>query len=201
MAAFETRLYVNVTDGVLASSETSLSGGVLPAFVYGDNLNLKVLLMRREGVAPNASPVIVNPTGLSLKVAIGARAASPSPVAIATSFTVNGNYFEGSLDLATTELSGAITNNTTVYFEIEVSESGYPKTVFSQLIRPVFQTIPTSAAAPIPADEYYSKAEARQVFVSKAGIAGELIRLVSPDGTKFRYLGVDDTGAPIDYIA
>jgi hypothetical protein len=184
--AFRYNIYVNVTDETLGSSETSGTGGKLPPFTVGDTIPLKIAIVERTGTAPTAVFSVVDPTGYSLKVSIGVPAATgATPAAQQTSWTVAGNYFTGSLALNTAAIVAAVSAGTALFFEIEVSVGGGEyQTIYQSTCTVRKEVNPTSSTAPTPAEEFYTKNEANQVFVRRAMGAGDAIVWQSQDGTQ-----------------
>ena len=194
--AFRYTVFVNATDEQLGSSETQGVGGKLPPMTVGDTIPLKIAILTREGTVP-ARYSLVEPTGYSLKVAIGVPAATgASPLAQQTSWTVDGNYFVGKLDLTGSSLRTAVGNGTQLTFEIELAVAGGEyQSIYQQVVNVRKEVNPTSSTTPTPAEEFYTKNESNQVFVRRSMGAGDAIVWMSADGTKrmIQYLANDGT--------
>ena len=172
----------------------------------GSNLTLRWYPLQPTG--STVSPyTLLSVTGLSLDVAIGARAGAESILARQNVWTDSGNgYLEASLNLNTTELNTAIgtADSLATYFEIAMTESGATRTVYQEGINITSVVIGPGTAASLPSSavEYLTAAQVRAEFVRWFNNpAGATIELTSPDGNSTRLMGVNDDGTAQDEVS
>jgi hypothetical protein len=209
MSAYIT-LYADIINKRLVTSLTNSSAfnGVATAFQYAI-YNFRVYPVKPNGNVTGTLYTVLDLDNLTLKMGVGARSGSESLLAYTApgSWTKNYDsgasgpgYFSGQFDLNTTEMNAAIGSSDSLssYFEIQLGDSAEYRTIYNAGIT-VYSTVMTSGAAatlPTAADQYYTKEEVAGLFAKLFG--SETITLQSPDGTRFRTLGVDNDGNAID---
>jgi hypothetical protein len=145
--------------------------------------------------------------GLSLDICVGPRAGSESLLARNNAWTATSQgYFEGTLNLNTSELNTAIGSADTysTFIEINLTDSGEERVTYQETIGliPVVKGPGTAASLPTAAVEYLTAAQQRVEFVRWFNNpAGNTIELLSPDGTRYRLLGVNNDGTALDETA
>lgn len=192
MAVVNLTLIVNISRGYIQASTSNGTRVAAPSFTVGDQYPVRIAFVEQNGEGPAATFSVLSPSSLGLKVGIGTRGGTPA--VLQTTWTPSGNYLTGTLDCATAAFSSAVSAGTRLYFEVEVSESGQPNTVYQVEATTRDQVCPTSATTPAPAEEFYTKTEANNTFAKKVGAAGDAITLTSADGTKQVILYVDNDG-------
>ena len=187
-------IFVNVTERKFVRGITDATGVVFLPFVVGDKYPLAVRLLARSSYAAGRDPFTVIAPTTSLKVTIGPRAGGAA-VAETTSFTTGNNSFLGTLDLSTSEYSAAVAAGTTLDLSISVLESSNYKTVARQTLVQGLGAISSPTLTPLAGGTALSREEAAQLYLTRAGVAGEVKRWVSDDGAKsaLEYLHNDGT--------
>jgi len=182
--------------------------GLANAYQYG-KIKFRIYPVRPNGNVTGTLYSVLDLDNLTLKMGIGAKAGGEDLLAytapgswskVYDSGASGPGYFSGELDLNTTEMNTAIGSASSVssFFEIQLGDSSDYRTAYSAAIT-VNATVMTSGAAaslPTAAAEYYTKEEVAGLFAKLYG--SETITLQSPDGTRFRTLGVDNDGNAID---
>lgn len=143
-------------------------------------------------------------TGLTLDIAIGARAGAEAILARQNVWTAHSDgYLYATLNLNTTDLNTAIASSDaySTYLEISMTENGNARPVYQESISITSVVIGPagSSALPAAAVQFYTKEQTDRIFVKwLENIAGGVIELTSPDGTKFRLMGVNNDGSAMD---
>lgn len=203
-------LFLDVENKLLVTSLTNASPfrGLATAYQYA-YYNFQVTPVRPNGNVTGTLYTKLDLDNLTLKMGIGARAGGEDLLAYTApgSWTKNYDsgasgpgYFSGAFDLNTTEMNTAVGSSDSIssFFEIQLGDSGNYRTAYNSAIT-IYATVMTSGAAaslPTVADQYYTKEEIAGLFVKLYG--SETVTLVSPDGTRFRTLGIDNDGNAID---
>lgn len=203
-------LFLDVENKLLVTSLTNASPfrGLSTAYQYA-YYNFQVTPVRPNGNVTGTLYTKLDLDNLTLKMGIGARAGGESLLAYTApgSWTKNYDsgssgpgYFSGAFDLNTTEMNTAMGSSDSIssYFEIQLGDSSNYRTAYNAAIT-IYATVMTSGAAaslPTAAEQYYTKTETAGLFAKLYG--SETITLVSPDGTRFRTLGIDNDGNAID---
>lgn len=153
-----------------------------------------------------SSYIRVPVSGITLDVAIGPRSGSEAILARQNVWTAHADgYLYATLNLNTTDLNNAITGDTlSTYFEIKMTENGNSRPVYQEAI--TLQSIvigpAASSALPAAATEFLTRAQCEAMFVKwTENLAGNAIELTSPDGTRYRLIGVNDDGSAQDEIS
>lgn len=203
-----------------------LNGGNPPQFTgffQGQHLQLRIWPVRPSGTSIGNAFTPVPLTAFDgIKIAVGKRAGTPTPLALAgmgTSYPfaaqttpdsdgVSG-YWSGELNLNTTAMNTEIGSNdtATAWLEIVVVRSGNPRVILQQQITITAVVLDPSGAVSLPgaATEYFTKDEIRALFVpwdarNRAECSGRRIILTSPAGTATREIGVADDGSGVDNL-
>jgi hypothetical protein len=129
-------LYVDTVGNALVAGPANASPADFPRLVQGDTVYFNIYLLSRTTTYPLTSPfAIINNSGLSIKVAIGPKDGTAGSTLLTQQFTWTpdsaNQYFNASLPLNTANITSAIGSgqSTTSWFEIEMSQSGFPTTV------------------------------------------------------------------------
>jgi hypothetical protein len=145
-------------------------------------------------------------SGLTLDIAIGQRSGAEAIKARQNVWTEHSDgYLYATLNLNTTDLNNLVTGDTyDTYLEIQMTENGNSRPTYQEAItiRSVVIGPAGSSALPAAADQFLTRAQCLQMFVKwTENLAGNAIELASPDGTKFRLIGVNDDGSAQDEIS
>ena len=194
MSLFQYNLFVTVDDQKLVMASTGGGTYTLPALIIGDMVPFSVQLLRKTGGLGSMVYTIINPSGLSLTMAIGKEGDS-APPAVQTSWTISNQSFVGSLDLSPAGLTTEFNSGSQLYFELKVTDSVSSQRVYHQPANLKLPVIPSSVINPTPGVTYPTLAQANATYARKVGLAGESITLLSADGTKsiMLYAGNDGT--------
>lgn len=202
------------------------NGGGQPevlGFFQGSHIPLRIFPMRSTGKISTAAHAACAITGFGdVRVAVGDRAGSGSPLALAgagSSYTATAvstpdadglsNYWQLELNLNTNELNTAIgtASERACFLEVSVSVGGSFRVVL-QIPITIWASVYDQAGAislPTASTEYYTKAELDALVVfwdnrAKAANAGKTILLTSPSGNTIRELGIANDGTPTDNV-
>jgi len=203
-------LYLDVENKALVTSLTNSSSfrGLATAYQYA-YFNFYVVPVRPNGNITGTIYEKLDLDNLTIKMAIGARAGGEDLLAytapgswtkVYDSGSSGPGYFSGAFDLNTTELNTAMGSSDSIssFFEIQLGDSSNYRTAYNAGIT-IYATVMTSGSAatlPTTADQFYTKEEVAGLFAKLYG--SETITLQSPDGTRFRTLGIDNDGNAID---
>ena len=166
-------------------------------------LSLRWYPIRPDG---QFSYVRIPVTGLTLDIAIGERAGAEVIKARQNVWTAHADgYLYATLNLNTTDLNNAITGDTfTTYLEIQMTESGNARPTFQEQITIQSVVIGPAGASALPAaaSQFLTREQCLQMFVKwTENLAGNAIELASPDGTRFRLIGVNNDGSAMDELS
>ena len=193
------KLYLDLDAGTLikrfnGGADVDQTPFVIPALTVGDQLPLSVQPLIRAGkINGRQSYSIV--TGFTLKVAIGVLAGTPD--CLQTSWTTDGNFLSGTLDLNQSGLTTKVTAGTPVYFTIKVND----REAYQQRLTDIrLPTVAAGAVVPTPAEDFFNKNEQDQRFLKRDSANGDILVLKSPGGIYGRILGVNDDGSARDDI-
>jgi len=200
------KLVCDVSNKRLVKSLTDSSAFILPKFVYGDRISLELLLVEPDNTGGIQRPFsVVDTAPYSLKIAIG-DAPNTTPDALQDTFskyTGEEARFTGYLDLGATAMGTAIGTARAIsrFLEIELNsvDAGY-ETLVQQEVTIWNQVISGASAAPLPTDEYFTKAEQGQLFPGFIMARGQTLTMPSPNGIYARQLGCNDDGTALDNI-
>lgn len=221
--AIEIYLDLSKPSGAAVKGLNDSSSFLLGPFYQGSLLRLRVFPVVWNGsVLPTPGGQLysqVSLTNLELRVAVGPRAGAEAVLAYQPTWAKQSaldsegksGYFYADLDLATSALNTAISTNDSLstYIEFALQRSGATnfQPVYQQLIQ-VLAVVKDPAGAssvPTPADQYLTSAQNYNLFVAWDNSlipanSGRLIRLVSPDGTRIREIGIGNNGEMIDNV-
>lgn len=177
MAQFD--LYIDTYSGELMAGQTNSAPGVLPRFVQGDTISLRIYLLARNATNPVTWSIINNST-LSLKVALGPKDGTAGSSLYASQFTwnrdANNTYFYATLALNTAAIATLLGSAATAqaYFEVEYTENGFPTTALQKLVTIDAEVIET-ASLTVPAGATAISAEDANATFLKRTISGVVI--------------------------
>ena len=178
-------------------------------FYQGEVLNIRVYPV--EPTRSQSPPYFTKAdiSNMTLKMLMGPRAGSTDYLATQFTWTRviesgNQGYFDADFSLNTTDIDTALGTGATheTYFEIITTLDAIARTSLQIPVRINATAYDPTGAAPAPAEaaQFYTKSEAEAVFVKWIGNPnGAMLSLKSPDGNKERFLGLDNTGNPLDY--
>lgn len=160
------------------------------SFYSGDTERFRVYLVKANPSAGAGRLTTISATGLTLKVALGVRAAGAAGT-VYTSVTLtassDGNYFEGDLPLnvsGVTNLFSSSAADQSARIEFELDDSGYKQT-HSEGVTIVQQIIGTSLIDTPAPDVAMGTLQARGEFVPQ--VDAETFIMKDQDGTGRRY--------------
>lgn len=198
------KLFVHRAAGTLVKSQSNPANYALPPLVQGDTLGLEVSVVSDNPSAGIGRVSYESLGNYSLKVALGPSPigdGSVAPVALATSFTLNGdqNTFSGELALTSSALTTWLgtANSKQGWLEVELynTASGRYETVYGGSVTVRAQLIAVGSTVALPTDYALGASQAAATYVRKVGEAGASIIITSPSGLKQCILYVDDEGA------
>jgi hypothetical protein len=170
---------------VVDPAQTTVSGGSGIAYTFPDFTGLAMRVTLGDTPIGNASTTI-----LAQNTNLVWNAANSNVTGN------NGGYFSGSLDLTSSNLVTylGITAGKSAYIEFAIRESGVTKPVMQDQIS-VSAVVDTGAAStPSSPTLYMTLAEAKAMFLQKAGTRGDQKIFLSQDLTKASLLYLDNTG-------
>jgi len=199
------RIFCNWFTKKLQLSDMKSGEFVFPVFNKYETVPFEVVIVEPDLTGARIESFSrVDISNLSLSIAIHSGYDTASPLAYQTTFTKNEelNTFTGELALNTVAMNAFIAAQSSVsaYLEIEIQEGTARSKIYLGQITLQNAVTQVSSTAPVPLDEYLTKAATLQQFVSRVGEPGSQITITSPGGTYQRIYGVDDGGAPIDII-
>ncbi len=197
MAQFD--LYVDTYSGELVSGISNSSPGQLPKLVQGDTIALRIYLLARTPTYPLTTPFTIIPANsVSIKVAIGPKDGTAGSTLYTQQFTwvpdAGNQYNAANLALNTAAITILIGTGTsgTAYFEIELTQGGFPTTVFqksvtieAEVIETGVVTVPAGATA-ISAEEvnalFVKLDESRPIILRNAAQTVAVLMYLGDDG-------------------
>jgi len=199
------RIFCNWFTKKLQLSDMKSGEFVFPVFNKYETVPFEVVIVEPDLTGARIESFSrVDISNLSLSIAIHSGYDTASPLAYQTTFTKNEelNTFTGELALNTVAMNAFIAAQSSVsaYLEIEIQEGTARSKIYLGQITLQNAVTQVSSTAPVPLDEYLTKAATLQQFVPRVGEPGSQITITSPGGTYQRIYGVDDGGAPIDII-
>ena len=212
------KIIIDVESGESFLSKVTGSALKLSSFFQGSIIPLEIYPVTRIANAVGATPFAdVSVTGLNCRVYL-IEATGETTLASQVTFTAqagpvpaNGNaenYFEGNLDLNTTEMNthidttlslaiGAKSGDT--YFVVQYDIAGGWRTILQTKLGVIKSAVaPVGAISmPTPAAAYYTIQQLENLFASlSSNPAGVGLPLTSPDGTKSGQYVLGDNGNP-----
>lgn len=196
-------LFIGIEKQKLYACDTSLTQKSISDLFYGDTLSMRVYLLKENGSTANNYPTpwdVVNISDLSLNLAIGSATTDDVTLPIASqnswSKDPDNKFFYADVSLATAEIKAALGSSSSMQrtLEIKQDKGGYKTTIYQQLVTIKTRVIGPTTVVPIPPDTPLSKEEAVGTFCKKISDAGEIWRLVSPNGLYAVDLRVDNDG-------
>ncbi len=191
-------LYFDVVNKVLLKTAQGPVITKLPPFFYSSQIDLLLYPRQPNTVYDIASPYIAfDWTDYTCSAELGVADADEDtlPAAVTTTFSDISAGKSGSLNLNTLGVAELLGQKSSVqaYFEIKATPTGGAADVVLQLQVEVRGAVLDGVALPPAAQaDYITRAEALALFAKKIGLPGETIEFTSPDGTKWRVLGIRD---------
>ena len=200
-------IFIDVVNNVAYASVTGNSF-VLPQLYYGSVMTFNVYPMipvsARLGYAPSFQ--LIPATGMSLEMAIGPLDGTFDPVARQDVWTVDPttqSFMTAALNLNTTNIATllAATAAQGSEFNITLVDTDASKRVILQTgctLNQVVENPGGGGSVPVNVAQYLTAAQCYQLFLRIINQPGVTVQFSSPDGTKTRIIGIDNSGNPID---
>lgn len=191
-------LYVDTNSGTLVSGTASTISGVMPKLVQGDTISLRIYLLERTSTYPISSPYsVVNISNISLRVGIGQKTGTSGTALVTQQFTwakdLTNNYFYADLPLNTAGIETLIgaASSGSAWFEIEMTQGGFPTTVFQQQVTIEAEVIETGSIS-VPAGLTALTAEEASATYLRKQNDGFVLTCPTDSTVKaYLYLGAD----------
>jgi len=197
MAQFD--IYVDTYSSDVVTGPSNPTVASLPKFVQGDTISLRIyLLARTTGGNISSTPyTIISTAGIALKVALGPKDGTAGSTLLTQQFTwtpdASQQYFAATLPLNTAGITAAIgsANSVSTWFEIEMTQGGFPTTVLQKQADIQAEVIETGVIATPPGQTAISAEEAYAVFLKREN-TGFFLKNENTGHRVFVYLGDDD---------
>lgn len=173
----------------------------IPDLFQSNTITLQVQVVD-PGQTALQQPTVVDLAAYGMRAAVGVQptgtAGGPTPLALQDTFTwdPNNKWFTADLALNTVGIDAAIgaLASVTAWFELNLTLAGARTTILQNnfLLRAVVDELTSNV--PTPTDQYLTKAESVNTFMPRTGAAGDVLTLVSPDGSKRVQIGIDNNG-------
>ena len=179
----------------------------LPDFFKYEGVPFRLYIVEPDYTVQPEGYSRVDISNLSLRITVNDVLDDATPLAEQATWTKdnNENTFSGELTLNTAGISALFTSaavtSVTAYFQIQVAESGGDwRTVYQTTVTIKNSVTQPTTTSPDPTKTYRTADESDGIYMTPKGRAGVQIGLVSPDGTKVRWLGVDNNGTRVDDV-
>lgn len=168
-------LYVDTDANQLVTSEANSSPAPFPPLIQGDTISLRIFLLARTKGFDFTPPIytILDISNMSCRVGLGPKDGLAGSVLYTQQFTwlkdsVN-QCFYGDLPLNTTGIAQRIgsSENSDVWFEIEITQNGFPWTVLQRKIPVQAEVIESNAITTPPGLTALSAEEANAIFLKR----------------------------------
>lgn len=193
------KLWVDVERGVLVKSDRNADIMAVRNLVYGDSVTIEVMLLEPVNDAKNPYSR-VDPGPYALKVAVGLLEGTPDAVQDTWTQTSGADgKFEGVLSLSTSALQAAIAGQNSInrYLAVQLNSGTGFETVAQPQVAVFNRVIPPGTVAPVPADEYLTKAECFALFVQWINDPGRKTTYVSTNGQYAVSIGCQDDASAL----
>lgn len=201
-------LYIDVVNKTLLKTANGPVITELPPFYYSATMDLLIYPRQKNPVTDRDNPYIAfDWTDYTCSAELGVADADSDtvPAAVTTTFSDIDAGKSGSFNLNTLGVAELLGEKESVqaFFEIKATPTGGSADVVLQLqveLRGV--VLDGEALPPSVRPDYITRDEALALFAKKIGLPGETIEFTSPNGTKWRVIGVrndeshqDDSGS------
>jgi hypothetical protein len=164
-------VYIDIDRAQVVGGVRSNDPVLLPRFVQGDNLPLRIHLLQNFDRSTGYDEISTD--GITLQVALRSGKFSGSAsfgdiVAAQYTWTPNEDlYFEASLSLATTEINTLLTSAKTfdATFIVQKMGDATPHTILQQEVRVYKNLIDSESTLPVPTPTYLTAEAALAMFV------------------------------------
>lgn len=191
--------YVDIISGTLVTGPSNTAAAAFPKLVQGDTISLRIYLLARTPTYPNSTPyTVIDSSSFSMKVALGPKDGTAGSTLYTQQFTwvpdAAHQYNAANLPLNTagiTSLIGSATSGS-AWFEIEISQGGFPTTVFQRQVTIEAEVIETGVITVPPGATGITAEEVNGQFVKNVN-TGFIIQCAT-DATKKVFVYVDAAG-------
>ena len=203
MPAVRLKLFNDITNRKFVVRPNDTGEFPFPKVFQEDRVNIEYQPLEINSSGSRITPYsVVSVVGLSLTIKI-AKASDGTILASQTSFSLDtaANVITGVLDCNTAAMVTAMTGvaSVDVYFEVELADATGSMTVAQVACKIYKEYITAGSPSALPLSSYLTRAECLALFVKFVGnTAGQTIELVSPDGTRFRIVGMNNDGSAQD---
>ncbi len=191
------QLFLNVDDAIFVKGQNDASPFLFGNFVQGENVPIDLQLLRRRSPANLLNPFSVVTDSVSCKVGLVTPGVNSSTIHAQVTLTFDGarNVHSGSLNLATAAIATLLGTSTAIAttLEVEITSADGVRTI-QRAVNVAASGLKTASTVPIPADQYYTKAQANAAFVTFRIPAGVQLQFTTPTTGKivFVYVGDDE---------
>lgn len=201
MARFD--LYVDTYNGTLVKGPSNPDSGTLPKLTQGDTISLRIYLLERTTIYPmnsgTAGPFnLITVADLSLKVALGPKNGTAGSTLYTQQFTwskdLTNNFFYADFPLNTAAITTLIGSaaSAEAWFEIELTQNGFPTTVFQQSVTIHAEVIETGSLVAPPGETVATVNYVNATFLKNEN-EGFILRNPNTGARAYVYLHDDGT--------
>lgn len=192
-------IYIDTLAGTTVVSDSNSRSSPLPQFVQGDRISMRVYLLGPPASASQENPYsILSNAGMTLSVALGPKTGSSGSTLYTQQLLIAPDstytYFDVDLPLNTSGIATLIGTATSAkaWLEFEVTQGGYPWTVFQKEISIQAEVIETGTVA-TPSGLTAASVEYVNATFLQAQNQGFVLNNPNTGGKVQVYLGDDGT--------